>query len=73
MARFLLVLQPRFKRPAAALIDGLQPLLEALQAEVEHRRPAHLSAVRRGGHEQLGCSCLLMCRPRPRGRCWSWR
>ena len=54
MARFLLVLKPRAATTAPALIDGLQPLLEALQAEVDHRTPAHLSAVLRGaGVEQL--------------------
>jgi hypothetical protein len=53
MARFLLVLQPRVKMSSSALIDALQPLLEALHAEVDHRTPAHLSALLRGGSEQL--------------------
>ena len=45
MARFLLVLQPRDAAGDRALIDALHPLLEALQAEVEHRTAAHLSAL----------------------------
>jgi len=45
MARFLLVLQPRDAAGDRALIDALNPLLEALQAEVEHRTAAHLSAL----------------------------
>ena len=53
MARFLLVLQPRSGASDIALIDALQPLLEALQAEVDHRTPAHLSALLRAGPEQM--------------------
>ena len=53
MARFLLVLKPLDGARDAELIDGLQPLLESLQAEVDHRTPAHLSALLRGGPEQL--------------------
>ena len=53
MARFLLVLKPLERARGAELIDGLQPLLEALQAEVDHRTPAHLSALLRGGPEQM--------------------
>jgi len=53
MARFLLVLQPRDAAGDRALMDALQPLLEALQAEAEHRTAAHLSALMRGGPDQL--------------------
>ena len=53
MARFLTVLKPRSSATPAALIDALQPLLKALHAEIDHRTPAHLSALLRGGHEQL--------------------
>jgi len=53
MARFLLVLKPLDGARDAELIDGLQPLLESLQAEVDHRTPAHLSALLRGGPEQM--------------------
>ena len=53
MARFLLVLKPLDGAGDAELIDGLQPLLESLQAEVDHRTPAHLSALLRGGPEQM--------------------
>ena len=53
MARFLTVLQPHAPVAPAALIDGLEPVLQALHAEVDHRTPAHLSALLRGGHEQL--------------------
>ncbi|MBM5806417.1 MAG: hypothetical protein FJ056_01770 [Cyanobacteria bacterium M_surface_10_m2_179] len=53
MARFLTVLQPTAPIGAAALINGLEPVLEALHAEVDHRTTAHLSALLRGGREQL--------------------
>jgi hypothetical protein len=53
MARFLLVLKPREAASAAQLIEGLEPLLQGLQAEVDHRTPAHLSALLRGGLENL--------------------
>jgi hypothetical protein len=53
MARFLTVLQPDAPVVPTALIDGLEPVLQALHAEVDHRTPAHLSALLRGGHEQL--------------------
>ena len=53
MARFLTVLKPRSATTPAALIEALQPLLQGLQAEVDHRTTAHLSALLRGGQEQL--------------------
>ena len=53
MARFLTVLKPAAPIEPAALIDGLAPLLQALHGEVDHRTPAHLSALLRGGHEHL--------------------
>ena len=55
MARFLLVLKPSGEESsnAAVLIDGLQAVLEALQAELDHRTPAHLSALLRQGSEGL--------------------
>ena len=53
MARFLLVLKPASDCPAAALIDGLEPVIQGLQAEVDHRTSAHLSALLRGGQEHL--------------------
>ena len=53
MARFLSVFKPSGTPSAASLIDALQPLLQELQAEVDHRTPAHLSALMRGGQEQL--------------------
>jgi hypothetical protein len=53
MARFLLVLKPREAASAAQLIEGLEPLLQGLRAEVDHRTPAHLSALLRGGLENL--------------------
>ena len=55
MARFLLVLKPsgQGSAPASALIDGLQPVLEALQAELDHRTPAHLSALLRHGTDGM--------------------
>lgn len=45
MARFLLVLKPSTPLDAKALIGALDPLIETLQAEVDHRTPAHLSAL----------------------------
>lgn len=51
MARFLLVLQPPGGSTPQDLLDGLHPLLEALQAEVDHRTPAHLSALLKGANE----------------------
>jgi len=53
MARFLTVFKPKGAAAPAALIDGLQPVLDAMHAEVDHRTPAHFSALLRGGHEQL--------------------
>lgn len=51
MARFLLVLQPPGGQTSAAMLDGLQPLLEGLHAEVDHRTPAHVSALLKGAAE----------------------
>jgi len=45
MARFLLVLKARSPVDTTALIAGLDPMLDALEAEVDHRTPAHLSAM----------------------------
>lgn len=53
MARFLTVLKPRSATTPGALIEALQPVLQGLQAEVDHRTTAHLSALLRGGQEQL--------------------
>lgn len=53
MARFLLVLQPQAPAPPSVLIESLAPLLNGLHAEVDHRTPAHLSALLRGGQEHL--------------------
>lgn len=52
MARFLLVLKPRSVVQPRALIEALKPMLEALQAEVDHETIAHLSAVVRVSGEQ---------------------
>ena len=51
MARFLLVLQPPADQPAAAVLASLTPVLDALEAEVDHRTPAHLSALLKGSGE----------------------
>lgn len=51
MARFLLVLRPKSPVGSAVLIDQLQPVLQGLEAVVDHRTPAHLSALLRGGGE----------------------
>lgn len=45
MARFVLVLQPSDPLDPRGLIASLDPLIERLQAEVDHRTPAHLSAL----------------------------
>ena len=52
MARYLMVLRPQVVLDPAALIPALGPLIERLRAEVDHRTPAHLSAML-GGGEQL--------------------
>ena len=52
MARFLLVLKSSAPLDARALIAGLDPLIQQLQAEVDHRTPAHLSALL-GGSDNL--------------------
>ncbi|WP_198537856.1 hypothetical protein [Vulcanococcus limneticus] len=51
MARFLLMLKPQAPVTSVELLDQLQPVLEGLEAEVDHRTPAHLSALLRGGGE----------------------
>ncbi len=51
MARFLLMLKPKVSVSSAVLLDQLHPVLEGLEAEVDHRTPAHLSALVRGGGE----------------------
>lgn len=51
MARFLVVLKPSAEMTATAMLDGLHPVLLGLHAEIEHRTPAHLSAMIRGGGE----------------------
>lgn len=48
MARFLLVLKPRSPLDTTALIAGLDPMLDELEAEVDHRTAAHLSAMLSG-------------------------
>ncbi|MBU6354014.1 MAG: hypothetical protein KGQ81_03545 [Cyanobacteria bacterium REEB498] len=53
MARFLLVLKPLRPMAAPQLIEALSPLLEAIKAEVDHRTPAHLSALVRAGQDPL--------------------
>ncbi|MEB3200600.1 MAG: hypothetical protein VKK62_08755 [Synechococcaceae cyanobacterium] len=53
MARFLLVFRPRTPLDPEALIPRLEPVLEQLEAEVDHRTPAHFSAMLRGGSENL--------------------
>jgi hypothetical protein len=60
MARFLLVLQPHGSvdlPPGGAqpgsILRTLEPVLQALNAEVDHRTPAHLGAlVKQGGESQ---------------------
>jgi hypothetical protein len=53
MARFLLVLKPRTAMGSEALIEALAPVMKGLGAEVDHRTPAHLSALLRSGLEGL--------------------
>jgi len=52
MARFVLVLQPSAPLEAHRLIASLEPLIERLQAEVDHRTSAHLSALLGGADSQ---------------------
>ncbi|MEX0588054.1 MAG: hypothetical protein WD136_02255 [Cyanobium sp.] len=51
MARFLVVLKPSAAMGASAMLEALEPVLQGLKAEIEHRTPAHLSAMIRGGGE----------------------
>ncbi len=51
VARFLVVLKPSPAMAAEAMLGALHPVLEALNAEIEHRTPAHLSAMLRGSGE----------------------
>ncbi len=53
MARFLLLFRPRVPLPPTELIGRLDPLVLRFHADVEHRSPAHLSAIVRGEHETL--------------------
>lgn len=52
MARFVLVLKPGDPLEARGLIASLDPLIEKLEAEIDHRTPAHLSALI-GGSDSL--------------------
>ncbi len=58
MARFLLLFRPRTPLPAPDLIGQLEPLIHRFSAEVDHRSPAHLSAMVRGGEEALGLKLI---------------
>jgi hypothetical protein len=51
MARYLMVLRPASAMEPAGLIDSLEPLISRLEAEVDHRTPAHLSAMLGGGDQ----------------------
>jgi hypothetical protein len=53
MARFLLVFRPLTPMGPELLIPQLEPLMRQLSAEVDHRTPAHLSAMLRCGSESL--------------------
>lgn len=53
MARFLLVFRPLTPLGPELLIPQLEPLLLRLSAEIDHRTPAHLSAMLRCGSESL--------------------
>jgi hypothetical protein len=52
MARYLMVLRPQAPPEPGGLIQALDPLIQRLHAEVDHRTPAHMSAML-GGGEQL--------------------
>lgn len=53
MARFLLVLKPDAPMESAEILGALDPVLKALNAEVDHRTTAHLGAmVKEGGESQ---------------------
>ncbi len=51
MARFLLVLKPPGNPSSHWILEQLAPVLQSLQAEVDHRTPAHLSALLKGAAE----------------------
>lgn len=79
MARFLLVLQPPCaagtspqlpadSRPnAAGIIQSLEPVLQALSAEVDHRTSSHLSALLRQGGEGQPMQLFADVQSRPGG------
>ncbi|MEB3261565.1 MAG: hypothetical protein VKK94_01245 [Cyanobacteriota bacterium] len=51
MARFLLVLQPPGNPSSQWILEQLAPVLQSLQAEVDHQTPAHMSALLKGAAE----------------------
>ncbi|MFO0016209.1 MAG: hypothetical protein ACK52U_06585 [Synechococcaceae cyanobacterium] len=53
MARFLLVFRPRTPSGPELLIPQLEPLMQQLSAEIDHRTPTHLSAMLRSSGESL--------------------
>lgn len=68
MARFLLVLKPRLPMDSETLIASLAPLLAGLGAEVDHRTPAHLSALLKAGVEGLNLQLYADVQNQPTGR-----
>ena len=79
MARFLLVLQPPCSAAtgepsapgseceAAAILQLLEPVLQALNAEVDHRTSAHLGALLRQGGDQQRMQLFADVQSRPGG------
>jgi len=51
LARFLVVLKASAAVSTTTMLDALEPVLLGLSANIEHRTPAHLSAMIRGGGE----------------------
>lgn len=54
------------------MLRALEPMLRDLNAEIDHRTPAHLGALLKQGAKASACSCLPMCSPNPRARRWNW-
>jgi hypothetical protein len=53
MARFLVLFRPQSPLRPPELIGRLDPLIDGFSAMVDHRSPAHLSAMVRGEYEPL--------------------
>lgn len=67
MARFLLVLKPRAPIALDELISGMEQLLGQLEAEIDHRTPAHLSAMVHAASDNLRLQLFADVQSKARG------